>query len=100
MSASKTIKIAMINKGVSVGDLADRLAIRSTTLSTQLWRDAMGYDRVVEILDALDCDLVIRDKATGKIYDIGSVAPAGEIGEADSGAVTPKNNSKKQKPTN
>lgn len=102
MNIQKMIKILMIEKDVKIAELAEAIKMSPRSLSTKLSRSEnnMTLSGVDLLLDALDCDLVIRDRATGKIYHISPTTPVGEIGEVDSGAVTPQNNSKKQKPTN
>lgn len=102
MDVQRVIRVIMADKRIKIGEIAERSGINPRTLSSQLARDGldMRLSSVGAWVDALDCDLVIRDRATGKIYEISPTTPVGEIGEVDSGAVSPQNNSKKQKPTN
>ena len=68
MGFAKNIKMAMIDKGIKVSDLAEKLETDSKVLSVKLSRDNLTGKSVEEIADALNCDVRIVDRQTGKIY--------------------------------
>lgn len=69
MGASKKIKIALMDKGIKQNELAHRLGYKSiNSVYNMLGRDNMTYAVVERWADAIDCDVVLRDRATGKIY--------------------------------
>ena len=63
MSASKTIKKIMLDKDISVKDLAKKLGCSSQVLSNKLYRDTFSYADYIKIASLLDCDVktVVRD---------------------------------------
>ena len=68
MGFAKNIKMAMIDKGIKVSDLAEKLETDSKVLSVKLSRDNLTGKSVEEIAAALNCDVKIVDRQTGKIY--------------------------------
>ena len=68
MGFAKNIKMAMLDKGIKVSDLAAKLETDSKVLSVKLSRDNLTGKSVEEIADALNCDVRIVDRQTGKIY--------------------------------
>ena len=67
MSATTTIKKCLIEKGLKTGALADLLGENKTTFYNKISRDTMKYNDVEKIADVLGCDVVFRDRNTGKI---------------------------------
>lgn len=57
MSASKTIKKIMLDKNISVKELAEKLGIKPQVLSNKLYRDTFTYNDYVKIANILDCDV-------------------------------------------
>lgn len=57
MSASKTIKKIMLDKNISVKELAEKLGIKPQILSNKLYRDTFTYNDYVKIVNILDCDV-------------------------------------------
>ena len=68
MGASKHIKKAILDKDLSVNDLADMIGKGSNILSNQLWRDTWKFAEVETIAEKLNCEIVFVDKETGKQY--------------------------------
>lgn len=65
----KVIKGIMLKKDVKTGKLADLIGMESTHASVWLARnDGQTIDRLVQIGEALGCDLAFIDKETGEIY--------------------------------
>lgn len=57
MSASKTIKKIMLDKNISVKELAQELGIKPQVLSNKLYRDTFTYNDYVRIANILGCDV-------------------------------------------
>lgn len=68
MGASRKIKTVAMAKGIKTKDLAEAYGDLTQTFYNKLHRDTMKYDEVEKIADALGCDVVFRDRETGKIY--------------------------------
>lgn len=68
MSASKTIKKVMIDKGVKPGTVAEILGQDKQVFYNKISRDTMKYNDVEKIAAALGCDVVFKDRETGKTY--------------------------------
>ncbi len=68
MSASKKIKIAMLDKEIKNHQLAESIKMKKQALSTKLYRDSMSFSDAEKIANALDCDVALVDRKTGKIY--------------------------------
>lgn len=67
MGMNRIIKTAMLAKKVKSGELAELLGKDKQAFYNWLSRDTMG-DKIIEVADALGCDIVLRDRETGKIY--------------------------------
>lgn len=57
MSASSVIKKIMIDKKVSVKELAQKLGMKSQVLSNKLYRDTFTYNDYIKIVNILECDV-------------------------------------------
>nr|DAD63892.1 MAG TPA: SOS-response transcriptional repressor [Caudoviricetes sp.] len=68
MGLSKNIKIALLEKNLKVSDLADKIGLDSNVLSVKLSRDSLSSKSLDTIADALDCDVKLVDRKTGKIF--------------------------------
>ena len=68
MGATKHIKMVLVDKGIKVGELAAMMDISQPALSVKLSHDTMSFKTTEEIADLLGCDVVLRDRETGKIY--------------------------------
>lgn len=70
MGASKKIKKALIDKGITRKQLAELLGYRgTTTIYNMLARDNMTFENIERWADVIGCDVVLRDRETGRIYD-------------------------------
>lgn len=70
MGASKKIKKALIDKGIKQKELAEVLGYKSiNSLYNMLNRDNMTFENAERWANAIGCDVVLRDRETGKIYD-------------------------------
>ena len=68
MGLAKNIKIALIEKDMKVSELADKIGLDSKVLSVKLSRDSLSGKSLDTIADALDCDIKLIDRTTGKIF--------------------------------
>lgn len=57
MSASTTIKKILLDKKISVKELAEKLGMKPQVLSNKLYRDTFTYCDYVKIANILDCDV-------------------------------------------
>lgn len=70
MGASKKIRMALLDKDIQQKELAERLGYEGkNTIYNMMKRDNMTYAVVEKWADAIGCDVVLRDRASGKIYD-------------------------------
>ncbi len=67
MGMSKAIKEAMRYKGIKSNQLADTLGRDRQVFYNWLYKDTMG-DKVIEVADALGCDVVLIDRKTRKQF--------------------------------
>lgn len=68
MGASKKIKTVMADKKIKSGRVAERIGREKQYVYNILNRDNMSYERVEQIAEALGCEIIFRDKETGKEY--------------------------------
>lgn len=65
---SKQIKMVLLDKGIKVNELASMADLDPSVLSTKLYRDTWTIAKLQEVLDCIDCEVVIKDTKTGKYY--------------------------------
>ena len=68
MAASKNIKQLMIERSMSVKELAEKLEIAPQSMSNKLYRDSFSFDEVLKITNILDCDIQFITRDTKKIF--------------------------------
>ena len=68
MGAAKHIKTAMTVKGIKSGELAALVGKTAPNLYNILSRDVLRFSEVEAMADALGCDVVLRDRETGRFY--------------------------------
>lgn len=68
MGAAKAIKQIMLERGISVKTLAEKLGIQPQSMSTKLYRDSFSYAEVEKIADLLQCDVRIVTRDTRKEF--------------------------------
>lgn len=67
MNEIKIVKELMSIKGVSGAVLADKLGYNTpSAVTNRLQSKTMTVEKLVELLSAMDCELVIRNKVGGK----------------------------------
>lgn len=70
MKASDIIKSVMGQRGLTQGDLTIKMNLKSqSAVSGSLNRD-MKISTLVKFLNCMDCELVVRDKASGTEHTI------------------------------
>ena len=70
MGASKKIKMALLDKEIQQKELARRLGYEGkNTIYNMMKRDNMTFAVVEKWADILGCDVVLRDRESGKIYE-------------------------------
>lgn len=60
--------MAMIEKDIKQNKVAEELNISPQTLYNTFQNDNMTLKRAGAIADILDCDIVLQDRKTGKVY--------------------------------
>ena len=65
---AKPLKTAMLYKGIKQKEIAEQLGISKQTLYNCLSNDNLTFKRACDIADLLQCDIVLIDRETGKIY--------------------------------
>jgi len=68
MSASKVIKQIMIERDLSVKDLAAKLNIKPQILSNKLYRDTFTYNDYIKIANLLNCTVQTITNDTEKVF--------------------------------
>lgn len=68
MAVSKIIKQIMIERNISVKELADELEILPQSMSNKLYRDNFSFEEVQKIANILECDICIITRDTGKSF--------------------------------
>lgn len=68
MGIAKNIKVAAKDKDITQKDIAESLGIPLQNLYNQLHRDAFTVRKASQIANVLDCDIVLMDRDTKKIY--------------------------------
>jgi len=69
MAGAKIIKQLMIERNISVGELAEKLEIKSQSMSNKLHRDNFTFEELVHIADILECDVKIITRDTNKSFE-------------------------------
>ena len=70
MSATETIKNILKDKNISQVELAEKTKVTRQNLSNKLNRDNFSTLELVEIADALEMSLILKNKSDDKEYII------------------------------
>lgn len=69
MSISKKFKMALLDKDIQQKELAKRLGYTGkNSVYNMMKKGNMTYSVLEKWADAIGCEVVLRDKETGKIY--------------------------------
>lgn len=74
MSVTKVIKNILGDKKISQVELAEKVNVTKQNLSNKMNRDNFSTIELVEIADALNMNLLLKDKTDGKEYIIDYLA--------------------------
>lgn len=69
MGAAKKIRKVLLEKNLNQVKLAELAGKDVQALRNQLYKDSFTYASVEHLCDVLGCDIVFRDRETGRIYD-------------------------------
>lgn len=69
MGASKKIKKILIDRDMTQTDFAKAIGKDPQQTKNALCRDTFQYNLLEQWLDAINCEIVFRDKTSGKLYD-------------------------------
>jgi transcriptional regulator with XRE-family HTH domain len=70
MAGASIIKQLMIERGMSVQELASKLNIKPQSMSNKLHRDNFSFKELLLIANILDCDIKIITRDTNKTFEI------------------------------
>ena len=68
MSANIKIKQVLLEKNMTVTQLAEKMGITQQALSQKLYRNKFSYNEYEQIADLLNCDVVTVMRDTKKIF--------------------------------
>jgi len=68
MAAAKIIKQLLLERGMSVKEMAEKLGIQPQSMSNKLNRDNFSFNEVVKIADILSCDVAVITRDTNKKF--------------------------------
>ena len=68
MGSTGKLKKALISRGMTQIQLADKLGKPLGTVKNTFTKDNMRISTLEEYADALGCDVVLRDRETGELY--------------------------------
>ena len=68
MGAGKIIKQLLLERNMSVKDLAKKMDIIPQSMSNKIYRDTFSYEEVVKIANILGCDVKIITRDTKKEF--------------------------------
>ena len=70
MGAAKAIRKIMVDKEVSVKQLAEQMGKPYQTVLNTFIKDSMSIRMAMLYANELDCDIVFKDRKTGEEYTI------------------------------
>lgn len=70
MQTSEVIKALMSEKKITQGEITQLLGMKSQSGVSQALNRDMKTSMLLRFLNCMDCELVIRDKATGTEYPV------------------------------
>lgn len=69
MGATKKIKKILIDKDMTQNDFAKAIGKDAQQTKNALYRDTFQYNLLEQWLEAIDCEIVFRDRKSGRLYD-------------------------------
>lgn len=70
MQSSEVIKTLMKEKKINQGEITQLLGMKSQSGVSQALARDMKTSMFLRFLNCMDCELIVRDKATGNDYPI------------------------------
>lgn len=70
MKSSEVIKTLMKEKKINQGEITQLLGMKSQSGVSQALARDMKTSMLLRFLSCMDCELIVRDKATGNDYPI------------------------------
>ena len=70
MGASTTIKQILLDKELSITNLADLVDKPRSTVANTLCKNNFQVATLLNYAESLDCDLLLRDRRNGREYKI------------------------------
>ena len=68
LAGAKAIKQLLIERGMTLKELAEKLNIEHQSMRTKLYRDTFSYAEIVKIADILNADVRIITRDSGKVF--------------------------------
>jgi len=68
LAANTIIRHILLERGLSVKDLAEKLGIETQSMNNKLYRNTFSYAEFEKIANILDCDVKVVTRDTGKEF--------------------------------
>lgn len=68
MDSKKVIKQLLIERGLTLPDLAEKLGYEPQAFRNKINRGTYSLNDFIKFLDALDCEFIVRTKDTKKEF--------------------------------
>jgi len=68
VAGAKAIKQILIERDMTIKQLAEALGIGHQSMRNKLYRDSFSYEEVVKIADILNCDVRVITRDSGKMF--------------------------------
>ena len=66
---ARIINMAVASKKITQKELAERCGMPTQSLYNMLGRNTLTVKSLQTLADAIGCDVVLKDRETGKIYE-------------------------------
>lgn len=68
LAGAKAVKQLLIERGMTLKELAEKLNIEHQSMRTKLYRDKFSYEEIIKIADILNADVRIITRDSGKQF--------------------------------
>jgi DNA-binding Xre family transcriptional regulator len=68
MAGATIIKQVLIERGMNIKELAEKLDIKHQSMRNKLHRDNFSFEEMITIMAMLDCDIQIVTRDTNKKF--------------------------------
>ena len=69
MGIAKKLKAALLYNDMTQVELAEKLGKSHSAVRNAIFNGNITYNNLEEMAGAIGCDVVLRDRKTGKIFD-------------------------------